>query len=124
MCIDQKYKYGYALQYPYALGSEIIKVDMDDHSGNSNKVFKPKEALAAVGEPVFIARPDGKEEDDGVLLVRGIDPEKKLGLMYVVDAKTMMQIGEAWAPDVIPFGFHNQFFSRERLGLPLTDGKI
>jgi hypothetical protein len=41
-----------------------------------------------------------------------------LGILLVVDATTMTEIGRAYVPISIPFGFHNRFFSKPDLGLP------
>lgn len=41
-----------------------------------------------------------------------------VGMLIVVDAVTMGQIGWAMAPTVIPFGFHNRFYSKRELSLP------
>lgn len=38
--------------------------------------------------------------------------------MLIVDAVTMTEIGRAYVPISIPFGFHNRFFSKKDLGLP------
>src|SRR4051812_4874400 len=35
------YTYGYVVQYPYAAGSQIIKLNVNDPSGRSNLFFSP-----------------------------------------------------------------------------------
>jgi hypothetical protein len=47
-----------------------------------------------------------------------IDYTHFLGILLVVDATTMTEIGRAYVPISIPFGFHNRFFSKPDLGLP------
>lgn len=38
-------------------------------------------------------------------------------MLYIIDAVTMLEIGQAYVPITIPFGFHNRFFSRTDLGI-------
>lgn len=40
------------------------------------------------------------------------------GVLLIVDAETMIEIGRAYVPISIPFGFHNRYFSKKDLGLP------
>ncbi|KAK6049176.1 hypothetical protein COOONC_13319 [Cooperia oncophora] len=39
-------------------------------------------------------------------------------MLLVIDAETMKEIGRAFVPISIPFGFHNRFYSKVDLGLP------
>ena len=41
------------------------------------------------------------------------------GLLLVLDATTMEELGRAFVPIAIPFGFHNRFFSSRELGIRL-----
>lgn len=40
------------------------------------------------------------------------------GVLLVIDACNMSEIGRAYVPISVPFGFHNRFFSSLELGLP------
>lgn len=99
-----------------------MKVDVNDPTGKSNKVYQSKSSIA-VHEPQFIPNPGSTEEDDGVVIVRGLDVQSGkgkrffkveiyfLGMVIIINAKTMTEVGTAVVPISIPFGFHNRFFS-------------
>ena len=61
------------------------------------------------GEPVFVARPDGSAEDDGVLLSVTLDGRSGRSFLLVLDAATLRELARAEVPHHIPFGFHGQF---------------
>jgi torulene dioxygenase len=68
-----------------------------------------KEEHCFPGEPIFIANPEGTEEDDGVLLSVVLDEAKGASFLLVLDAKTMKEIARAETNSVVPFGFHGAF---------------
>ena len=72
----------------------LVKIDVSDGS-----FVAWDEPDAWAGEPVFVPRPGGDGEDDGVVL------------SVVLDAASFTEIARAEAPHHIPFGFHGQFFS-------------
>ena len=61
------------------------------------------------GEPVFVARPDAEDEDDGVLLSVVLDAAAGSSFLLVLDAADLSERARARAPHHIPFGFHGQF---------------
>lgn len=61
------------------------------------------------GEPVFVAEPGGKREDDGVLLSLVLDGEAGSSYLLVLDAATLDELARARVPHHIPFGFHGQY---------------
>ncbi len=63
------------------------------------------------GEPVFVARPGGDREDDGVLLSVVLDAAGGDSFLLVLDAAELSEIARAQAPHHIPFNFHGQFAS-------------
>ena len=67
------------------------------------------------GEPVFIAAPDSRAEDDGVLLSVVLDAERETSFLLCLDAATFTELARAEVPQVVPFGFHGQFLT-ERQG--------
>ncbi len=83
----------------------IVKIDTDD--GGSIGWARPG---CSPGEPVFVARPDGEDEDDGVLLSIVLDTERRTSSLLVLDAATLEEVAEAETPHHIPFSFHGQFF--------------
>lgn len=61
------------------------------------------------GEPIFVRRPDGTAEDDGVLLTLVLEPQRGSSSLVVLDARDLGEIARARVPHHIPFGFHGQF---------------
>ena len=60
-------------------------------------------------EPLFVPRPGGVDDDDGVLLVPTLADGDDRTVLAVVDARTMQALAELHAPQVLPFGFHAAF---------------
>jgi beta,beta-carotene 9',10'-dioxygenase len=67
---------------------------------------------AGFGEPVFVARPGGGREDDGVLLTVGANPDGQRSRLLVVAADTLAVLATATVATPIPLGFHGSFFTR------------
>lgn len=63
-----------------------------------------------MSEPVFVPRPNSKEEDDGVLLTPVLDVNARKSYLYILDAKTMNITNRAELPTIIPYNFHGSFF--------------
>ncbi|KAI3413938.1 hypothetical protein GPALN_011411 [Globodera pallida] len=119
---SRPYQWAYLVENPFAGGNKIIKINVNEPSGAKNLRFVPDELQLVMHEPYFQQRPGATREDDGVLLVRGLELEENKGknfnsVLLIIDAVTMEEIGRAFVPISIPFGFHNRFFSSEQLGL-------
>lgn len=63
------------------------------------------------GEPIFVKKPNALHEDDGVLLSIIYDHKHIKSFLLILDAKTMKEIARAYAPQLIPFGFHGKLFN-------------
>jgi carotenoid cleavage dioxygenase-like enzyme len=63
------------------------------------------------GEPVFVAAPDAREENDGVILSVVLDARKRNSCLLILDAAAFQEIARAEVPQHVPFGFHGQFLS-------------
>ena len=63
------------------------------------------------GEPIFLADPDGVDEDDGVCLSVVLDGTKGKSHLLVLDAKTFEEVGRAEMEVMVPFGFHGTHFA-------------
>lgn len=113
----KQYKWGYLVISPYAAGSQVMKLDMEDPTGRGNSFFAAGNNIA-VSEPWFVPKPGSQQEDDGLLLVRGLDTSTKKSMLFVVNAQTMQETGRADAPIAVPFGFHNRYYSKREIGLP------
>lgn len=62
------------------------------------------------GEPCFIPRPDGRDEDDGVLLSLALDVQRQHSCLIILNAKDLQPLAEIALPFHLPFGLHGQFF--------------
>jgi carotenoid cleavage dioxygenase-like enzyme len=60
-------------------------------------------------EPLFVPRPGGIADDDGVLLVPTLAGSDETTVIGVLDARSMTCMAELRAPQVVPFGFHAAF---------------
>ncbi|KAL3068462.1 hypothetical protein niasHT_030753 [Heterodera trifolii] len=118
---SRPYQWAYFVENPFAGGNKIVKINVNEPSGAKNLHFTPDELQLVLHEPYFEQRPGATREDDGILLVRGLELEENKGVLLVIDATSMEEIGRAFVPISVPFGFHNRFFSRQQLGL--TSGK-
>jgi carotenoid cleavage dioxygenase-like enzyme len=58
---------------------------------------------------VFVAAPDARAEDEGVLLSVVFDSGTGRSFLVVLDAADLGELARAEAPHAIPYGFHGQF---------------
>lgn len=72
------YQWAYMVEHPFASDNTILKINVDDPAGSRNLKFKTDASLV-LHEPWFVARPDARREDDGVLLVRALDLSENKG---------------------------------------------
>lgn len=87
---------------------QLIKVDIDKRAVTATW----REEGTFVTEPVFVARPDGTDEDDGVLLSVVFDPAQgKDGLSFVIilDAKDFKEIARLQLGCKIQAHYHGKF---------------
>ena len=108
--IDYARHNGRPYRYAYGAGSSdwldrVVKLDV-----GTGRTLSWHEDGCYPGEPVFVRRPDGEAEDDGVLLSLVLDAGAGRSFLAVLDAATLEELARAEAPHVIPFGFHGQFF--------------
>jgi beta,beta-carotene 9',10'-dioxygenase len=101
-------------RFVYAVGSydfggqsdwPLVKVDIRERR---SKVWSENDCYP--GEPVFVPRPDGIAEDDGIILSVVLDSKKGTSFLLILDAKSFEEIARAEAPHHIPFGFHGEYF--------------
>jgi beta,beta-carotene 9',10'-dioxygenase len=84
----------------------LVKLDLD-----ASKVAAWSEKDTFPGEPVFVQAPGSEIEDEGVLLWVVLDGEGRRSFLLVLDAATMREHARAYAPQIIPFGFHGNYFA-------------
>ncbi|CAB9519657.1 Retinoid isomerohydrolase [Seminavis robusta] len=104
-------RYTYAFG-AYAQGSSeydcwaILKIDTETGQAVS---FRERDSCY-YSEPIFVANPDGVDEDDGVLLCTRMDGRTEETSLLVVDAKTMTKMAEANTKTRVAMDFHGAFF--------------
>lgn len=102
---------GKAYRYTYGVGmsedqafDKIVKIDVE-----SGAVTRWTDNNCAVGEPVFVAAPDGVAEDDGVLLSVVLDGDAGTSFLLVLDACDLAEHARAEVAHHIPAGFHGSY---------------
>uniref|UniRef100_A0A915DB20 Methyltransferase FkbM domain-containing protein n=1 Tax=Ditylenchus dipsaci TaxID=166011 RepID=A0A915DB20_9BILA len=115
----QVYQWAYLVDHPFAADNSILKINVDDPAGGRNLRFKADPSFV-LHEPWVVSRPNAVGEDDAVLIIRALDLAENKGVLLIVDASTMLEVGRANVPISVPFGFHNRFFSSKELGLTST----
>ena len=115
----RKYRYCYGISIgggpEVVLSDQILKLDMDHpdiesaeiHMNGSGQVWREEGCVP--GEPIFVPRPGGTEEDDGVVLTVVLDSTLLRSKLVILDAKTMEEIGRAEMKTTFPIGFHGAF---------------
>lgn len=98
---QKEYRYAYGVSFEKRAFDVIAKVDV---STGEYKTWTMNRGV--VGEPIFVADPDGKREDDGCVLVVVLDAAIGKSCLVVLDAKSMSMIARADVPQVVPLGFH------------------
>jgi carotenoid cleavage dioxygenase-like enzyme len=101
------YRYAYGAANGWdgaAYTSAVVKTDL---STGTPAMFIDADYI--VGEPLFVARPGGVEEDDGVLLAVGSRREGEASILAIIDARTMALVASATVPSAIALGFHGSF---------------
>ena len=111
--IDYGQRNGRPYRFAYAVGrrhdevesfwNQIVKLDVD--SGETRTWHEPG---THPSEPVFVASPDRRDEDDGVLLSVVLDHASEGSFLLALNARNLRELGRAAAPQRIPLGFHSQ----------------
>jgi len=100
-CADYRFVYGIGAARPTPVSNRLVKTDVAGRGGDA--AFEVAGMLP--GEPLFVPRPGGAEEDDGVLLSMGTDPDGGSSL-YVLAAQDMRLLAQCRSPVPLPAGFH------------------
>jgi len=103
-CIGRPYRFAYGVDVQNGIYDRLVKVDT-----KTRAVTSWSEPGFYVGEPVFVARPDAPDEDDGVVLCVALDGTAQHSDLLILDARTMQELARAAVPQPIPFGFHGMF---------------
>ena len=70
-----------------------------------------KEPGGFASGPVFVKAPDGKEEDDGVVMSCVVNTPEQDTYLLVLDAKEFKELGRGEVKGITPMSFHTGFFN-------------
>ena len=105
--VDYRYVYAPALASETSrFYDQLVKIDIQTGSGTSWQSVG-----CFPGEPVFVAAPGCKAEDDGVLLSLVLDANQGQSYLLVLNARTMQELCRVHTPEPVLFGFHGSYFS-------------
>jgi beta,beta-carotene 9',10'-dioxygenase len=103
-CNERPYRYAWGVGTGGDWIDRIVKADVVDRRST---VWSEEGSFP--GEPVFVAAPEGVEEDEGVLLSIVLNGRRGNSFLVVLDAQSLEELARADVPHHIPFGFHGQF---------------
>lgn len=99
-----RYVYGACAKRPTNCWNSLAKIDVE-----SGKVLATwHQEGGACWEPVFVPRPTGVDEDDGVVLCAAMQANGKTALI-LLDGKKFTELARAVMPYGLPNGFHGCF---------------
>lgn len=84
--------------------TQLIKLNVEN---GEHLVWREENCY--VSEPVFVAHPEEKAEDAGLILSIIIDTQKKSSYLLILDAMSFTELTRVILPHSMPFGFHGQF---------------
>jgi carotenoid cleavage dioxygenase-like enzyme len=88
---------------PEGFYNQLLRFDL-----RGNQVRRWFEDGCYPGEPVFVPRPNGADRLAGVILSVVLDGQRGRSFLLVLDAQSFEEVRRAFAPHVIPFGFHGE----------------
>ena len=89
----------------------LVKADLD---GGEHKTWH--EERCSPGEPVFVPRPGGAE-DEGVVLSELYDNQQRCSFLLVLDARTFCELARARLPHAVPAGLHGAWWTPTDLAM-------
>jgi torulene dioxygenase len=103
-----RFSYGCADRLKSSFMDGIVKFD----NITQDSIFWEQQGHTP-GEAIFVADPDGKAEDDGVLLSVVLDGYKDRSYLIVLDARDLREVGRAEMAGPMSFGFHGAYKGKE-----------
>jgi torulene dioxygenase len=104
-----RFSYGCSDRLKSSFMDGIVKFD----NVTKKSIFWDEEGHTP-GEAIFVADPEGKDEDDGVLLTVVLDGYIDKSYLLVLDAKNLTEVGRAEMHGPMAFGFHGAYKGREK----------
>ncbi|QAU12288.1 carotenoid oxygenase family protein [Halorubrum sp. BOL3-1] len=105
-------------RYVYAMGMDtpvtewarrVVKVDAE--TGTARAFDDGGDYF---GEPLFVPRPEGDAEDEGVVVTVALDADDGRSRLLVLDGETLAERARATLPHAAPFDFHGRYFPELR----------
>ncbi|KAF2194618.1 hypothetical protein K469DRAFT_734422 [Zopfia rhizophila CBS 207.26] len=103
-----RYTYGVCDRLKSSFMDGIVKFD----NQNQTSIIWEVEAHTP-GEPIFVADPEGKDEDDGLLLSVVLDGIQGKSYLLCLNAKDLKEVGRAEMEGPMAFGFHGAHVPRK-----------
>ena len=100
------YKYAYMTKNVFSLHGGVVKLNVEDGS----LITKELPDVWFPTEPIFVASPGATEEDDGVVMMSGVDGDQEKGFIIIFNATNMDVIYQGRAPKKTLIGLHSKFF--------------
>ncbi|RBI62137.1 beta-carotene 15,15'-monooxygenase [halophilic archaeon] len=105
-CREHRYVYAQGTDLPVTeWPGSVVKIDAE--TGDAATFGDPDDHYS---EPIFVPRPDGTREDDGVVLVVALDDDAERSDLVVLDGESLSELARARLPHAVPFDFHGRFF--------------
>ncbi|KRZ79567.1 Retinoid isomerohydrolase [Trichinella papuae] len=109
---NPSYSNFYVLLKAHELHSQVCKFSITNNAAKIEKRWEvPNNPDVYLTEMAFVKHPDCRSEDDGALLVSAFNSTAAKGLLYVLNAKTMVEIGRSVVPIPTPYGFKGMFIA-------------
>ena len=103
----REYEHAFAQSTEMDGGNALVRVDV---GGNERGVARRWEEPGIFsGEPIFVPRPGGDAEADGVVLSLCLDADAERSVLVVLDGE-LTELARAPLPHAVPFGFHGEYF--------------
>ena len=109
--VGKQYRYLYGLNSSHDNGyyDRIIKLDV-----TNGKYISWHQDYCYVSEAVFVPKPDGVAEDDGVVLSIVLNTKTNNSSLIILDGITFRLMAQVQLPHHIPFTTHSAYFSKSK----------
>uniref|UniRef100_A0A915I9B9 Uncharacterized protein n=1 Tax=Romanomermis culicivorax TaxID=13658 RepID=A0A915I9B9_ROMCU len=94
------------------IGNVVYKYDL---TTDQVKTYKAAYEDDFIGEPVFVAAPNAKTEDDGVVVfpISNVGADESRNRLVVLNAVTFLEIAVARVPKFLALGFHALYLPKK-----------
>lgn len=103
-CKPYQYSWGTSCQPGESFFTSLVRLDV---KSGAHQVWQEEGTYP--GEPIFVPRPGGNQEDDGILLSVVLAGAQKRSFLLILDASSMQEVARAWTQDPVALGFHGHF---------------